>query len=72
MAESYLYGYSFWKGEGTDDYDSQKRWEVYEELKNMESGPYTVPYDTKLENTWKDGAKAKEKEDKMQKPVMFL
>lgn len=64
VAESYLYGYSFWKGERTDDYDSQKRWEVYEELKNMESGPYTVPYDTKLENTWKDGAKAKEKEDK--------
>ena len=64
VAESYLYGYSFWKGEWTDDYDSQKRWEVYEELKNMESGPYTVPYDTKLENTWKDGAKAKEKEDK--------
>lgn len=60
VAESYLYGYSFWKGERTDDYDSQKRWEVYEELKNMESGPY----DTKLENTWKDGAKAKEKEDK--------
>ena len=59
VAESYLYGYSFWKGERTDDYDSQKRWEVYEELKNMESGPYTVPYDTKLENTWKDGAKAK-------------
>ena len=65
VAESYLYGYSFWKGERTDDYDSQKRWEVYEELKNMESGPYTVPYDTKLENTWKDGAKAKEKEDKV-------
>lgn len=64
VAESYLYGYSFWKGERTDDYDSQKRWEVYEELKNMESGPYTVSYDTKLENTWKDGAKAKEKEDK--------
>ena len=64
VAESYLYGYSFWKGERTDDYDSQKRWEVYEELKNMDSGPYTVPYDTKLENTWKDGAKAKEKEDK--------
>ena len=64
VAESYLYGYSFWKGERTDDYDSQKRWEVYEELKNMESGPYTVPYGTKLENTWKDGAKAKEKEDK--------
>lgn len=64
VAESYLYGYSFWKGERTDDYDSQKRWKVYEELKNMESGPYTVPYDTKLENTWKDGAKAKEKEDK--------
>lgn len=64
VAESYLYGYSFWKGERTDDYDSQKRWEVYEELKNMESGPYTVPYDTKLENTWKDGTKAKEKEDK--------
>lgn len=64
VAESYLYGYSFWKGKRTDDYDSQKRWEVYEELKNMESGPYTVPYDTKLENTWKDGAKAKEKEDK--------
>ena len=64
VAESYLYGYSFWKGDRTEDYDSQKRWEVYEELKNMESGPYTVPYDTKLENTWKDGAKAKEKEDK--------
>ena len=64
VAESYLYGYSFWEGERTDDYDSQKRWEVYEELKNMESGPYTVPYDTKLENTWKDGAKANEKEDK--------
>lgn len=63
VAESYLYGYSFWKGERTDDYDSQKRWEVYEELKNMESGPYTVPYDTKLENTWKDGAKAKEDKD---------
>ena len=30
VAESYLYGYSFWKGERTDDYDSQKRWEVYE------------------------------------------
>lgn len=64
VAESYLYGYSFWKGERTDDYDSQERWDVYEELKNMESGPYAVSYDTKLENTWKDGAKAKEQEDK--------
>ncbi len=52
VAESYLYGYSFWKKELPTDYDSQERWQIYDELKNMEAGPYTLAYDTTLENTW--------------------
>ena len=52
VAESYLYGYSFWKKELPTDYDSQERWDIYEELKSMEQGPYTLAYDTVLEDTW--------------------
>ena len=59
VAESYLYGFSFWKEELPDDYESQERWDTYEELKTMQASPYEVDYNTKLENTWKDGAEKK-------------
>lgn len=62
-AESYLYGYSFWKKEFPEDYDSKARWAVYEELKQMPAGPYRLAYDVKLENTWEGGAERKQAEN---------
>lgn len=61
LARSYLYGYQFWEKDNPDkDYsETGKRWKVYEELAAMEAGPYSIPYDTKLQNTWKDVAPKK-------------
>ena len=50
ICRSYLYGYYFWKH---SEVDTEWRWEIYEQLNAMPDGPYTVPYDTKLEENWK-------------------
>ena len=65
VAESYLYGYSFWKKELPTDYDSQERWDIYDELKSMEQGPYTLAYDTVLEDTWSNA------EERIQQKVLL-
>lgn len=54
VAASYLYGYQFWKKENADvrSSDTAFRREIYTELAQMDDGPYTVPYDTTLKNTW--------------------
>lgn len=57
VAESYLYGYQFWTKEDKDSAvtETNNRWEVYQELAAMKNGPYSVPYDTVLEDTWSEG-----------------
>ena len=64
VAESYLYGHQFWKEENADvpslSYDL---WETYRQLSSLENGPYSVPYDTVLEDTW-TGCGEEEKEEK--------
>lgn len=60
VADSYLHGYAFWKKMTVDDIEMESRVQAYQELAALPGGPYSVPYDTKLENTWKDGKKQKE------------
>lgn len=60
LADSYIYGYAFWQNETADDVETKFRIQAYAELVEMENSPYSVAYDTKLENTWKDGEKRKE------------
>ena len=60
LADSYIYGYAFWQNETADDVETKLRIQSYVELVKMENSPYSVAYDTKLENTWKDGEKRKE------------
>lgn len=54
LAMSYLYGYQFWKNDDMESTlsDSGARMESYEILKNRLEGPYSIPYDTELTNTW--------------------
>lgn len=56
LCRSYLYGYHFWKKDDMnyEASDTKERWEVYEELKEMEQGPFSVPYDTELKESWKN------------------
>ena len=59
IAESYMYGHQFWaKDDATDiNSESYRRYESYEELKEMEKdgeGPYAIPFDIELINTWRD------------------
>lgn len=65
VCESYLYGYNFWKKDDADDSlsDTADRWEIYEELKEMEDGPFSVPYDTELKESWKNVIVKQEKEE---------
>lgn len=51
VAQSYLYGYQYWK---QDSSETEERWEIYQELAAMEDGPYIVPFDTELEESWKN------------------
>lgn len=60
VADSYIHGYAFWKKMTVDDIEMESRVEAYQELAALPGGPYSIPYDTKLENTWKDGEKQKE------------
>lgn len=55
LCQSYLYGYHYWKKDDADYHLSAtaERWKVYEELKEMEQGPFSVPYDTELKESWK-------------------
>ncbi len=63
-AMSYLFGYQFWQGAGSgyDTVDVKSRWDIFEELKSMENGPYTVPYDTELTSSWDDVMERKQQE----------
>ena len=45
--ESYFRGYEYWSYESSD-----ARREIYEELKAQKDSPYSVAWDTSLENTW--------------------
>ncbi len=47
VTDSYLAGYEFWA-----EVSSQERRQIYEELKAMEAGPYTVDFKMTLEKTW--------------------
>lgn len=69
VCESYLYGFQFWKKEDADYHLSETadRREVYEELKEMEEGPFSVPYDTKLQENWKNVEIKKEEEPEEEK-----
>lgn len=60
VADSYIHGYAFWQEETMEDVEPKFRLEAYTELAEMPEGPYSVPYDTKLENTWSDGEQKKE------------
>lgn len=51
VCKSYLYGYFYWSH---DSVQTEWRWEIYEELKEMEDGPFSVPYDTELTVSWKN------------------
>lgn len=68
VAKSYLYGYQFWKKEDKEDKvtDTNDQWEIYQELAAMKSGPYSVPFDTALENTWADGGAGQAEKEKME------
>lgn len=50
VCKSYLYGHYYW---GHDSVDTEWRWGIYQELSGMADGPYTVPYDTELKESWK-------------------
>lgn len=65
LCQSYLYGYNFWKKDDGDyqSSDTAHRWEIYEELKEMENGPFSVPYDTELKESWKNVVVKKEEEE---------
>ncbi len=69
VCESYLYGFQFWKKEDADYHLSETadRREVYNELKEMEEGPFAIPYDTKLQESWKNVEIKKEEEPEEQK-----
>lgn len=66
LAMSYLYGYQFWKNDDMDSNvsDSGDRLEIYKLLKDRLDGPYSLPFDTELVNTWEHpGTAAKDKEE---------
>lgn len=59
LCKSYLYGYYLWSHDGVD---TKWRWGIYEELNGMQDGPYTVPYGTKLKESWKNVKKSAPKD----------
>lgn len=54
MAVAYLIGYQFWQSDPmtTDDSPTQKRYQCYLDLLEMEDGPYTLDWDTELQKSW--------------------
>ena len=65
LADSYIYGYAFWQNETADDVETKFRIQAYAELVEMENSPYSVAYDTKLENTGKMGRNGKKNAKRM-------
>lgn len=69
VADSYLYGYQFWKQEDPDaeHSDTVSRRDIYTDLKNTTDGPFSISFDIKLENTWtntkKGNTNTKDSED---------
>ena len=68
IAASYMYGHQFWaKDDATDiNSESYRRYTSYEELKEMgEDGPYAIPFDIELIDTWSDveANKARQEEE---------
>ncbi len=47
LVDSYLRGYEYWAEESSD-----KRREIYEDLKKRDDNPYRVDYNTELVKTW--------------------
>lgn len=64
LAMSYLYGCQFWQNDDMESSisDSGGRREAYETLKKQIDGPYELPFDTELKNTWSNPEQP-EKED---------
>lgn len=54
MVNSYLLGYQFWQGDPamTEDSPTQKRYQCYLELLQMEDGPYTLDWNMDLVKSW--------------------
>ena len=47
LTESYMRGYEYWSEDSADP-----RREVYQELKELDDGPYQIPWDLTLEKSW--------------------
>lgn len=54
LAESYLNGYNYWSEDDPTDPNSAtaQRRALYENLRDGENTPYTLPWNTALEKTW--------------------
>lgn len=74
LCRSYLYGYHFWKKDDMnyESSDTRARWEVYEELKEMKQGPFSVPYDTELKESWKNVEVKKEEPQEESESGVYL
>lgn len=54
MAESYMYGYRYWREDDFEDKtsDSYKRYKVYDTLKKSSNSPYKLDWKTELKKEW--------------------
>lgn len=54
MVDSYMLGYQFWKSDPAMDDDSptMQRYHYYEQLCDLDDGPYTLDWDMKFEKDW--------------------
>lgn len=54
MMDSYMLGYQFWCNDPaiTDDSPTMKRYQCYQELRQMENGPYSLDWDMELKKSW--------------------
>lgn len=54
LVDSYMLGYQFWKSDPAMDDDSptMQRYHYYEQLRDLDDGPYTLDWDMKFEKDW--------------------
>ena len=54
MAEGYVNGYLYWKGDDPEDEDSGSYLirQIYEQLKADENSPYHLPWDLEFQKDW--------------------
>lgn len=54
LVDSYMLGYQFWKSDPAldDDSPTMQRYHYYEQLRDLDDGPYTLDWDMKLEKDW--------------------